>query len=55
MASVIMPSPASTRWRIRSGRRAPTVVPMAVPARTVPTLISVPIIGAASARSRSAK
>src|SRR5215207_4862220 len=41
-----MPRPASTRCWIRSGRRGPTAVPIAVPASTVPTLMSVPTIAA---------
>src|SRR5215207_8732963 len=41
-----MPRPASTRCWIRSGSRGPTVVPIAVPASTVPTLMSVPTIAA---------
>src|SRR5918999_2227099 len=41
-----MPRPASTRCWIRSGSRGPTAVPIAVPASTVPTLMSVPTIAA---------
>ena len=41
-----MPRPASTRCWTRSGSRGPTAVPIAVPASTVPTLMSVPTIAA---------
>src|SRR5829696_1696590 len=41
-----MPRPARTRCWIRSGRRGPTAVPIAVPARIVPTLTRVPTIAA---------
>ena len=45
MTSVIIPSPASTRFCMPSGSRGPTVVPIAVPTSTVPTLMRVPTMG----------
>src|SRR3954467_9441129 len=49
MTSVVSPRPASTRcWR-RAGSRAPTSQPTSVPARTVATLMKVPVMARAAA------